>query len=266
MKLIKQLSDLQTYQKDSDQSLKSQRFDEGFLEFQDPSTRTLLESGRSPLYARYGHRVELEGDGTKFESQHGDINLFVHADAAGGEDVNGADKITTYGGDDIIYCRMGNDSVDSGNGDDRIQGGLGNEHFYGGNGDDVIHGNIGHDEIDGGEGLDRITFTGDGNDVIRTGSGADVVNWLKPQQENSQGITIIKDMGTSDVLRFHGELRSTMNIKRESSDLIIYENKKALVRLEGLGEQYEDWGLFESSTHSLQGRNNEVIELAYAGF
>ena len=267
MELIKQLSDLQAGQKDADQALKIQRYDENYLDvIQFPATRARLESGRTRFYARSGYAVVLTGDGTNFHSQHGDRNLFVYADEVNGIDVNGADEITTYGGDDVIICRMGNDSVYSGNGDDLIRGGIGNEHFNGGNGDDVIYGNIGHDVIDGGEGLDKITFTADGHDVIRTGSVADVVNWLQPQQETSQGITIIQDMGASDVLRFHGELTGTMHIERETDDLVIYEDKKALVRLEGLAEQAKHWGLFESSVFSLHEGNNEVIELAYAGF
>ena len=268
MELIKQLSDLKTSQKNADNAFKRQRYDENYLDtIQSPAGRAHLESGPMRIYATAGMIIQLRGDGTHFESQYRDRSVTVYADEVNiGEDVNGADKIITHGGNDYINCRMGNDSVHSGGGDDLIRGGIGNEHLHGGNGDDIIYSNIGHDVINGGEGLDEIIFTADGHDVINTGSGADVVNWLKPQQEISQGITNIKDMGTSDILRFHGEITGAMHIVKESDDLVIYEDNKALVRLEGLAEQYQHWGLFESSAPSLQGRNNEVIELAYAGF
>ncbi len=104
---------------------------------------------------------------------------------------SGDDSIVGGGGPDTIEGGDGNDTIWGGMDDDSIGGGQGDNFIYGGNdprvdrlvddGDDVIRGGDGKDVVYAGGGNnsvsvyggDNTVYAGDGNDFLRTDSGAE---------------------------------------------------------------------------------------------
>lgn len=91
----------------------------------------------------------------------------------------GSNRADDYGGfdnaGDVIHGRGGNDELRGYTGEDCMYGGRGNDHLAGMNGSDLIVGGPGHDDIGGGNGNDRILVRDGAADVVRCGSGHDVV-------------------------------------------------------------------------------------------
>jgi Ca2+-binding RTX toxin-like protein len=83
-------------------------------------------------------------------------------------------------GDDIVYGERGNDTLLGGPGNDQLFGGIGDDLLRGGPGNDRLAGGFGADSIDGEEGddyvrgdstIDRIFYTGGGNDTLSYSTG-----------------------------------------------------------------------------------------------
>ena len=82
-----------------------------------------------------------------------------------------------YGGSgvDLFSLGNGNNTVYGNEGANRVNTGLGDDLIYGGSGDDVVIAGDGNNTIYANDGLNRIT-TGKGNDVVYTGSGNEIVS------------------------------------------------------------------------------------------
>ena len=94
------------------------------------------------------------------------------------------ETLKSYGGDDIINAKDGEDLILGGSGDDDIDGGSQQDLIFGGTGDDtidggsnsdIIHGDQGNDTISGGSESDRL-YGGDGNDTLYGNAGNDALN------------------------------------------------------------------------------------------
>jgi hypothetical protein len=167
--------------------------------------------------------VELSEDGAKVRGVvngvHGmwvDRSVVKTINIVGGEDADtiwvnpalkarvrvdageGADHITTAGGNDTINAGPGDDFVYAGPGHDRVHGEDGADTLVGGGGNDTIVGAVGNDSLIGGGGHDRL-FTGSGTDYASGGAGNDVIN-ATHQDTIAQGpggarVTTIQDPG-----------------------------------------------------------------------
>ncbi len=85
-----------------------------------------------------------------------------------------ADNVFAYIGDDVIYAGAGNDYINAGGGDDEMYGGSGNDTIFGYAGNDFIEGSDGDDVLCGDE-YGHLPLAEHGNDYIDGGGGNDSI-------------------------------------------------------------------------------------------
>ncbi|MEX5575622.1 calcium-binding protein [Pseudomonas lijiangensis] len=124
-----------------------------------------------------------------------------------------ADSLSGLDGNDTLSGRAGDDVLDGGNGADTLNGEEGNDTLLGGAGNDSLNGGYGNDVLDGGSGNDTLEG-GYGSDtyIFRKGSGQDTI-YNAVYNETT--------VGKQDVIRLEGLNLGDINLRRESSDLII---------------------------------------------
>ncbi|MBX8617208.1 calcium-binding protein [Pseudomonas cichorii] len=124
-----------------------------------------------------------------------------------------ADSLSGLDGNDKLSGRAGDDVLDGGNGADTLNGEEGNDTLLGGAGNDSLNGGYGNDVLDGGSGNDTLEG-GYGSDtyIFRKGSGQDTI-YNAVYNETT--------VGKQDVIRLEGLNLGDINLRRESSDLII---------------------------------------------
>ncbi len=71
---------------------------------------------------------------------------------------SGANKIKTFGGNDIVHAGRGDDKVYAGDGNDKVFSGVGSDKVYLGNGNDYVRVGGGQEEFHGGDGNDYISY------------------------------------------------------------------------------------------------------------
>ena len=104
----------------------------------------------------------------------------------------------------MLFGNDGDDWLIGGDGADGLHGGLDNDRMDGGAGNDSLMGNSGNDVLNGDEGDDAL-FGSLGNDVLRGGAGSDSLSGGSGADRFvfdalSQGVDVITDFGTGDVL------------------------------------------------------------------
>lgn len=132
-----------------------------------------------------------------------------YVEGKAGEDfiILGGGNDTAYGGKgrDKLWGEWGDDWLDGGKGDDEISGGKGDDVVIGGEGDDWLWGNSGNDILLGGDGKDTmyggadddLLYGDDGADKLFGDGGSDIL-W------GGKGADIIKGGAGRD--EFHGGL------------------------------------------------------------
>ena len=139
----------------------------------------------------------------------------------------GADQVSGGAGDDMLFGNDGDDWLIGGDGADGLHGGLDNDRMDGGAGNDSLMGNSGNDVLNGDEGDDAL-FGSLGNDVLRGGAGSDSLSGGSGADRFvfdalSQGVDVITDFGTGDVLAI-GNLLSGFAAGREADFVRLLDN------------------------------------------
>lgn len=173
-------------------------------------TQTLL----TELLSADGNFILMNGVQNKKNSLSGTVyndsitggNLADTISSGDGHDsVDGGlsnDKLYGGNGRDTILGNDGNDYIDGGNDNDSLLGGAGNDTIRGGNGDDYIEGGVGNDRLYGDAGVNTFKFSaGDGNDVIYSGSGHDILDFSNFNFEND--FRFVKN--GNDLIIYYGE-------------------------------------------------------------
>jgi Ca2+-binding RTX toxin-like protein len=107
------------------------------------------------------------GSGADHLNVPASIRLDVYADGGGG-----ADRISTGGGNDVIWGGDGADALSGGPGNDVISGLAGDDMLFGQAGDDRLYGGGANDVLSGGDGSDWL-YGDSGRDILIGGMGAD---------------------------------------------------------------------------------------------
>jgi hypothetical protein len=115
--------------------------------------------------------VDLNGDGTAYDSKKNDQDLLIGSNADNVIHGNqGNDVIVGLGGNDTLYGDAGNDTIYGGTGKDTIDGGTGDDHIY-------LDPKAAGDTIDGGAGNNTLDFSQDTSALaLDIGSGKDGTN------------------------------------------------------------------------------------------
>jgi hypothetical protein len=89
---------------------------------------------------------------------------------------NGADRLTTAGGTDVVVGGNGSDQLSSGAGNDNVLAGDGDDAIAAGEGNDQVQGGGGLDSVDAGSGDDDIRVRDGARDTVSCGDGTDTVD------------------------------------------------------------------------------------------
>jgi Ca2+-binding RTX toxin-like protein len=143
-----------------------------FTEIRGGSASDILRARTGPT-ATAGKLLGNGGDDTLFGSARRD----TLDGGAGNDHLEGA------GGNDVLDGRAGNDTIFGNSGADRLVGGDGDDSLNGGSGRDTLYGNNGRDTLYGGADRD-VFYIADGfADVVRGGSGRDVLRSTRDSQD-----------------------------------------------------------------------------------
>lgn len=116
---------------------------------------------------------------------------------------DGADVLSTSGGDATLQGGWGSDTLIDGDGNDSLEGGrisliqqMDDNLLFGGNGTDTLRGAFGNDTLIGGEGNDRLIPSA-GENVLIGGPGADILEF-----GHGAPATPFRQIGSNTVLDF----------------------------------------------------------------
>uniref|UniRef100_UPI002570CEB4 calcium-binding protein n=1 Tax=Methylobacillus flagellatus TaxID=405 RepID=UPI002570CEB4 len=141
------------------------------------------EQSRAGTYSVFG------GDGTLFTTQiaslvrgteDGDMLGNTNLSATIPQIVygfDGADTLTTGGGNDFLFGGDNNDTITGGAGNDLLSGGNGDDSLFGGEGNDTLTGGVGTNSLNGEAGDDTILHD-TGTDILGTYDGGDGIDTL----------------------------------------------------------------------------------------
>ncbi|WP_438751633.1 calcium-binding protein [Pararhizobium sp. O133] len=178
-----------------------------------------------------------------------------------------ANKITTGGGDDIVYSYDGNDTLTGGGGNDTLDAGKGVDTVLGGTGDDEVNfADGGKDKGDGGTGIDRVTLNRSADTVARTltitgstatlSDGTSLKNFENYWVSFGSGNDVIKSVGSALSVSASGGDGNDTLLGTSGADRINGDNGNDTIKAGG-GDDSIDGGAGDDKIEG--GAGNDMI-------